>query len=229
MKSECGVKICGTTTLDDARLAAEFGADYFGVVVDVAFSPRSLTVEQAKPLFAESPVTGVALVFEMPLERLHHLITTLHPHAVQFLHLEELQVIKDVKKQYPDLELWQSVHLPEAGKDVDLESFRRIVQDYVDAGIDLLIFDTVAVLEGVKKFGGTGLVSDWQVVKQLIDQVKTDVPIWLAGGINPDNVAQAVQAVQPAGVDLCSGVEASPGVKDSDKVRLLISRAKAGL
>ncbi len=226
MMGECGVKICGTTTLHDARLAAECGADYFGVVIEVGFSPRSLTVEQALPLFVDAPVTGVALVYQMPLERLHQLITTLHPPVVQFLHLEELDVIGVLKKQYPDLELWQSIHLPEVGKEVDFAGFQATVQAYADAGIDLLIFDTVAVLQGVTKFGGTGMVSDWQVVRKLIDQTATQVPIWLAGGIDPDNVAEAVKAVQPAGVDLCSGVESEPGRKDPDKVRLLIQQAK---
>jgi phosphoribosylanthranilate isomerase len=110
---------------------------------------------------------------------------------------------------------------------VDLQRFQQTVRNYVDAGADLLIFDTVAVLNGVTKFGGTGLVSDWDLVKQLIDQSGSKVPIWLAGGINPDNVAEAIRTVRPDGVDLCSGVEASPGIKDPDKVRLLIKRAKS--
>ncbi len=228
MPEQCGVKICGTTSIKDAKLAADYGAEYFGVVVEVDFSPRSLTIDQAKPLFDEAPMgrtEGVALVFHMKPQRLQHLITTLTPHAVQFLNLEDLAHIRELKQQFPKLQLWQSVHLPEAGGDVDFNSFRDTVQAYVDAGIDLLIFDTVAVLKGVKKFGGTGLTSDWGIVKQLIDQVETSVPIWLAGGIDPDNVAKSIKTVQPGGVDLCSGVEAEPGKKDPEKVRLLVENA----
>ncbi len=229
MQEKCGVKICGTTSIEDARLAAEYGAEYFGVVVEVDFSPRSLTIDQAKPLFDLSPINGtdgVALVFHMKHQRMQQLMTTLCPHAVQFLNLEDIGLIRDLKQQFPAVQLWQSIHLPEAGKDVDFNAFRDTVQEYVDAGIDLLIFDTVAVLKGVKKFGGTGLVSDWDVVKQLIDQVETAVPIWLAGGIGPDNVARAIAAVQPAGVDLCSGVEAEPGRKDPEKVKRLIENSR---
>jgi phosphoribosylanthranilate isomerase len=155
------------------------------------------------------------------------LVDTLNPHAVQFLNLEDLSHIRKLKKEYPEMEIWQSIHLPEAGRNVDLDRFRKTVRDYVDAGADLLIFDTVAVLNGVTKFGGTGLVSDWHLVKQLIDQSGSRVPIWLAGGINPDNVTEAIRTVRPDGVDLCSGVEASPGTKDPDKVRQLIKRAKS--
>ena len=226
MQETCGVKICGTTSIRDAQLAAEYGADYFGVVVEVDFSPRSLTIENAEPLFENPPTTAVALVFNMEPERLHHLIKTLNPFAVQFLHLEKVSFIRELKAQYPSLHLWQSIHLPEAGKEVDFHTFRDLVQEYVDAGIDLLIFDTVAVMKGVKKFGGTGLISDWDVVKELMDQIQTSVPVWLAGGIDPENVSKAIKTVQPKGVDLCSGVEAKPGIKDPDKVRLLIEQAK---
>ena len=227
MATGCGVKICGTTSLADARLAAEHGADCFGVVIEVDFSPRSLTIEEARPLFADPPLPGVALVFNMEPDRVGRLVDTLRPHAVQFLNLEELSHIRKLKQEYPEMEVWQSIHLPEAGREVDLQRFQQTVRNYVDAGADLLIFDTVAVLNGVTKFGGTGLVSDWDLVKQLIDQSGSKVPIWLAGGINPDNVVEAIRTVRPDGVDLCSGVEASPGIKDPDKVRLLIKRAKS--
>jgi phosphoribosylanthranilate isomerase len=229
MGKQCGVKICGTTTLEDACLADQYGADYFGVVVEVGFSPRSLTIEQAEPLFAgayQGNIKNVALVFHMAPERLEVLLETLHPHAVQFLNLEDVNHVQAVKARHPEVQLWQSVHLPEAGKEVDFASFERTVQDYVAAGIDLLIFDTVAVLKGVEKFGGTGLTSDWSVVRGLMDKVQTSVPIWLAGGINPENVAEAIRTVCPAGVDLCSGVEAVPGKKDSEKVRCLIENSR---
>jgi phosphoribosylanthranilate isomerase len=220
-------KICGTTSNEDALLAAQHGADYFGVVVEVDFSPRSLTIEQAEPLFKDPATAAVALVFHMKPVRLQQLIDSLNPFAVQFLHLEELSLIRELKKQHPALQLWQSIHLPEAGKDVDFAAFQETVRQYIDAGIDLLIFDTVAVLKGVTKFGGTGLTSDWTVVKRLLDQVASEVPVWLAGGINPDNVVEAIRSVQPAGVDLCSGVEAEPGIKDPDKVRRLIENCRS--
>jgi len=226
MQETCGVKICGTTTIHDAKMAAEYGSDYFGVVVEVDFSPRSLTIEDSRPLFDNPPIDAVALVFNMEVERLHHLIKTLKPFAVQFLHLEKVSLIRELKEHYPNVQLWQSIHLPEAGKDVDFNAFKDSVQKYVDAGIDLLIFDTVAVMKGVTKFGGTGLISDWDVVKVLMDQIETSVPVWLAGGINPDNVRKAIQTVHPKGVDLCSGVEAKPGEKDPDKVRRLVEQAK---
>ncbi len=226
MKGGYKAKICGTTNLEDVRLAADEGADCFGVVIEVDFSSRSLTVEEAASLFSDPPIPGVALVFKMKAERIETLIETLDPFAVQFLGETDPAFLKDLKKAYPSVELWQSVHLPEAGEETDLGHVRKTIDDYLRAGVDSLLFDTVAMSKGRKKFGGTGKTSDWNVVKRLMDAIRSPVPIWLAGGINPENVGNALDTVDPYGIDLCSGVESDPGKKDPGKVRALMSTIK---
>jgi len=223
MKGAYRAKICGTTNLEDARLAAREGADVFGVVVEVDFSPRSLSVEEAGPLFSDPPLPGVALVFHMQEERIETMIRALGPFAVQFLNPAEPSLLKRLKQAHPDVEMWQSIHLPQAGRETDVDRFRATVGQYVDAGVDSLLFDTVAVSKGVTKFGGTGRTSDWSVVKSLMRTIHSPVPVWLAGGVNPGNVGQALDSVDPDGIDLCSGVEASPGTKDPAKVRALMT------
>lgn len=218
------VKICGTTNLEDAVLAAQEGADFFGVVIEVEFSPRSLNVEEAEELFASPPLPAVALVFQMAEERLNHLIRSLKPFAVQFLSQEQPDLIKRLKLAYPEVQMWQSVHLPQAGAEVDLQESKRVVREYIQAGVDVLLFDTVATLQGKQKFGGTGLTSDWSVVRELMQEV--EVPVLLAGGINPENAAAALESLDPDGIDLCSGVEAAPGKKDPAKVRKLMLAVK---
>ena len=227
MKYGYKVKICGTTNMNDAILAAREGADYFGVVIEADFSLRSLTIEGALELFASPPIPAVALVFHMQEERLHYLIGHLKPFAIQFLSQEEPELIKRLKSAYPDVQLWQSVHLPCAGMEVDLQNVRNVVRDYIEAGVDVLLYDTVATLQGKQKFGGTGLVSDWNVVKQLMEEIECRVPILLAGGINPQNAAEALMAICPDGLDLCSGVEAVPGRKDPEKVKALMKAVKS--
>jgi len=194
--------------------------------VEVNFSPRSLTVEDAGPLFAEPPIAGVALVFKMKEERIETVIQALNPFAVQFLDPADISLLKRLKSAYPTVEMWQSIHLPQAGKETDFEHFKKTVEDYVDAGVDSLLFDTVAVSQGKTKFGGTGKTSDWNVVKGLIETIQSPVPVWLAGGINPENVGDALDSVDPYGIDLCSGVEARPGKKDPQKVKALMSTIK---
>jgi len=226
MKDGCKVKICGTTNIEDALMAAEEGADYFGVVVEVEFSKRSLSVEEALKLFENPPIPAVALVFNMKEDRLRYMLDKLKPYAVQFLSQEDFDLIKRLKKNYPSVQFWQSVHLPKEGNEVCFEEIKNTVQKYIEAGVDLLLYDTVATVQGQQKFGGTGLTSDWNLVKRLINEVEHKVPVLLAGGIKPENVAEAICCINPDGVDLCSGVEAVPGKKDPFKVKELIEKVK---
>ena len=219
-------KICGNTNMEDVVVAAEAGADYFGAVIEVDFSPRSLTIEAAVDLFASPPIPGLALVFEMENARMAHLIRKLNPFGVQFLDPADLSFLKYLDKTYPDLELWQSIHLPPAGEAADFQSFQKTVDDYVNAGVDALIFDTVAVMQGKKKFGGTGQLADWGLIKKLMDSIQSPVPAWLAGGISPENVGDALDMVDPWGIDLCSGVEAYKGKKDPEKIKALMAVIK---
>ncbi len=219
-------KICGTTNLGDAFLAAAEGADFFGVVVEVDFSPRSLSIDEAKPLFEAPPVPGVALVFDMEQARVRTVVEQLNPFAVQFLGQADVSFLKELKRQYPSVQVWQSIHLPPSGEKVAVDQFKNTVRSYVDAGVDALLFDTAAVLNGKTKFGGTGLTSDWSVVKKLMGEIESPVPVWLAGGINPENVGKALDTVEPYGIDLCSGVEAKPGRKDPEKIRALMNTIK---
>lgn len=216
------VKLCGTTNRADAEMAAEAGADWFGVVVETAFSPRSLTLEQAHALFVDPPLPAVALVYEMAETRLVELIETLTPAAVQFLDLAVPEMLRRLKAQFPQVELWQSIHLPPAGEPVDLEPVQQTVASYLEAGVDLLLFDTAATIQGKKKFGGTGMTADWGIIRQALDKIRGKVPVLLAGGINPETAAAGLEAVNPDGLDLCSGVEAAPGKRDPQKVQALM-------
>lgn len=216
------VKLCGTASRADALMAAEAGADWFGVVVEAEFSPRSQTLEEARELFVDPPIPAVALVFEMAEARLVELIRTLTPAAVQFLHPERPEVLRRLKAQFPQVELWQSIHLPPAGENVDLGPVQQSVASYLEAGVDLLLFDTAVTVKGEKKFGGTGITADWSIIRKVLDSIRGKVPVLLAGGINPDNAAAGLEAVLPDGLDLCSGVETAPGRRDPDKVRALM-------
>lgn len=216
------VKLCGTTSRHDAQLAANAGADWFGVVVEVGFSPRSLSLEAAGPLFREPPIPAVALVFEMVEARLRELMTELKPFAVQFLSQEDPDLLRRLKADFPGVQLWQSIHLPPAGADVRQDEVMQSVRGYLDAGVDVLLFDTAATVNGTKKFGGTGITADWQVIRQTLDRIRGQIPVLLAGGIHPGNAAAAIEAVAPDGLDLCSGVESQPGKRDPHKVEALM-------
>ena len=227
MAHTCKAKICGNTNIADARTAADAGADFFGVVVEVDFSPRSLTIQQAAHLFSQPPLPAVALVFEITPTRLNHLINTLNPHAVQFLGDSDPAQLKTFKSSHPTTEIWQSVHLPQSGSKISADTYRRSIDSYLAAGVDTVLLDTATAARGQTRFGGTGQVFDWEIAKQLMESMPAGFPVWLAGGINPENVRLAIETVAPYGIDLCSGVEAVPGKKDPKKIHALMDAIRA--
>jgi phosphoribosylanthranilate isomerase len=90
-----------------------------------------------------------------------------------------------------------------------------------------LLIDSADASDGFLRLGGTGKVADWQAAAAIVE--KLSMPVFIAGGINPDNVEEALIRLRPYGVDLCSGVEAAMGKKDPEKVRALVSRFKTAV
>ena len=223
MERSFAVKICGITDINNAQLAAESGADFLGVLVEVAISPRSKTIIQAKGIFDATFLPTVALVHEMSLERIEYLISELDPFAIQFLGEQDINVINLLKQNFPHIHMWQSLHLP-AGEAFDIKQVASDAENYIDAGVDVIVLDT-AVETGVKKqYGGTGQTNNWELVKELIPLIK--VPVLLAGGLNPENVQKALLTTNSIGIDVSSGVEVIKGEKDPEKLRLLISQVR---
>lgn len=197
------VKICGITNMEDALQAAACGADALGFVF-FDKSPRCVTPEQVREIVPQLPsfVTTVGLfVNEAP--------QTIRETAA-FCGLDRVQLHGD---ESPEDCLLPPLRVIKALRVRDAKSLAR-VDDYPG---DLLLdawSDRV--------YGGSGHSFDWQLARDLSAQRS----IILAGGLNPDNVAEAVAALNPYAVDVSSGVELSPGKKDHDKVAEFIRRAR---
>ncbi|MBI2979643.1 MAG: phosphoribosylanthranilate isomerase [Chloroflexi bacterium] len=215
------VKVCGITSIDDARLAAEAGADYIGVIIEIDYSPRRLTVEQALPICQQSTLPVVTVVFNWSAKQIQKMVSTLHPHAVQLLGQEPPSLVKNLKN-IVTCELWKSIHLPPRGLgEIDIAEYRHRIDSLIDAGIDAILIDTVASSpQGNRRYGGTGQVSNWDIARKLVQA--TSVRTFLAGGINPQNIQSAIELVRPYGIDLCNGVESTPGHKDAKKLHQLM-------
>ncbi|MBI4187724.1 MAG: phosphoribosylanthranilate isomerase [Chloroflexi bacterium] len=215
------IKICGITTVEDARLAAEAGADYIGVIIEIDYSPRRLSVEQARPICQQSTLPVVTLVFNWSAQQIQKMVSTLHPHAVQLLGQETPSLVKKLKSLV-SCDLWKSIHLPPLGLgEINITEYQDRIDSLIDAGIDAIVIDTVASSpQGNQRYGGTGQVSNWDIARKLVET--TSVPTFLAGGINPQNVQSAIELVHPYGIDLCSGVEHTPGHKDAEKLHKLM-------
>ena len=223
--NRCKVKICGTTSVADARMAADAGADYSGVVVEVPFSERSVPINSATEIAQQTPISTVILVFDRPTDWVKDAAAQIKPFAVQLLGHEPPTQVAELKQSL-SCEIWKSLFLPtENDPAADVQAISAQINAYIDAGADALLFDTAEFTDGKARFGGTGKQSDWNLSAQLIQSCK--VPAFLSGGIRPENVQEAIETVRPYGVDLCSGVEASKGVRDRGKLERLMEHARA--
>ena len=221
-ESKCKVKICGTTSIHDACLAADAGADYSGILVDVVSSERSLTTAQAVEIANDSPIPSVLLLYNRTTSDIQEAVSQIQPFAVQLLGQETPQQVEKLKR-IVTCQLWKSVYLPAGSpENVDKSAVREQMQAYSEAGADYLLFDSVDISVDPPRFGGTGKTCDWQVAAELI--AESPLPVFFAGGIRPENVKDAIEMMTPYGIDLCSGVEATKGVKDQQKLEQLMEQ-----
>jgi len=220
------VKICGTTSVQDAEMAADGGADYLGVLVDVADSERSRTLDQAVAIAEASQIPVAVLLSGMSVENIIHVAEVLNPFAVHLLGQMSFQEIRELKARL-DCQLWTTLYLP-AGEhvEVDLDQLKELMQGHEQAGADLIILDTMSLAAdgSVSRYGGTGKVGDWDIARELV--ASTQTPVFLAGGINPHNVREAIRKVDPYGVDLATGVERWKCNRDPEKVERLMQEVR---
>jgi len=208
------VKICGITRTEDLNAAIDAGADAVGFLVGVPSSPRNLTMPKAKQLLGQVPIFVDSVVVTAPqtVEDLVEICETLKPSAIQ-IHGKKRFVASEVRERVKGSRLIKTVY-------VKADSLN---EESVD---DLKKFDAVLLDSFTKgQYGGTGRIHDWTVSKQIKEAV-APVPLVLAGGLKPENVKEAILAVKPYAVDVASGVEASPGVKDHEKVRAFVENTK---
>ncbi|MDH5543014.1 MAG: phosphoribosylanthranilate isomerase [Nitrospinota bacterium] len=215
------VKICGHTRLEDIAFSFDCGAYLCGVVVEVASSKRSVSVDTAIPLFENYRNRMVALTADADNHLLDRIATRLKPGALQLTANETPERVKEIRELY-GIPVYKSLHLPaDSGtkqKTSNLVStakfFIETISHYKKAGADGFILDTS--IPG--SYGGSGKRSDWGIAKQII--AGTDAKLFLAGGIDPENAAEALK-LQPFAIDLASGVETAPGLKSKDKIKAL--------
>jgi phosphoribosylanthranilate isomerase len=213
------LKICGVTNLEDVRLVGASGADFCGILVNVAFSERSLSLQQAVELASESKIPNIILICDLKVEEIEEVVAETEPFAIQLLGHESPELVRELKSALK-CRIWKTVHLP-------LVSGQASPEEYVNAGADALLIDSVDTSEGFQRLGGTGKVADWKTAAAIIKAVS--IPVFLAGGINPENVEKAITEVRPYGIDLCSGVEASRGKKDPEKLLNLVKNFRSAI
>lgn len=193
------IKICGITNLEDALLAAELGANALGFIF-FAKSPRSVAPEAAREIIRRLPpfVVTVGVFVDEDAAVVEDLAARAGLDWVQLHGQETPDYCRNLSRR-----VMKAFRIKDENSLKGLAPYRGAVQAFL--------------LDTYKKgqTGGTGETFDWELARQAQDYG----PIVLAGGLTPDNVAQAIATARPQAVDVASGVEAVPGKKDPDKLR----------
>jgi len=194
------IKICGITRFQDLEAAMRYGADAVGLVVGFPRSPRNLSLEKAKELRGKAPpFLDVVLVADgRDQNTLIRLVEEIRPDAVQAYGLSDPSVLRELGVSW----IIKPVN-PSNFEEEDLDGFDAVL------------------LDGSM---GRGIIPNWDLCKRIGERF--ELPVILAGGLDPDNVQEAMRIVKPYGVDVSSGVERAPGIKDPEKIKIFIRRVR---
>jgi phosphoribosylanthranilate isomerase len=208
------IKICGLKTQDALEAALNARADQVGFVFFPP-SPRHLGLEGARVLGSEvkGRAEKVALTVDADDALLRDIVAALHPDMLQFHGKETPERVASVRSRF-GLPIMKALPIAARG---DLSPIREYAQV-----ADRLIFDARAPLDATRP-GGLGKPFDWTLLAGL----DCRVPFMLSGGLDASNVAEALRITNAPGVDVSSGVEREPGVKDANKIRAFIAAARA--
>lgn len=218
------IKICGLTRECDIAEAAKAGADYIGIVVEVPSSVRAQSMLRAAQLSSASILPVVAVTVNMPRDRLIQLYEMVKPSALQLHGDEPAQTIADLKRSI-NCEVWKAFKMPTAEAPFEIALAEKLLcaaEQHISAGADVILLDSQP---SCGAYGGIGIQSNWEYARYIVERLNARVV--LAGGLNPNNVADAIKIVRPWGVDVSSGVERSKGIKDGRLIREFIKNARA--
>lgn len=217
------VKICGNTNLEDARHAAESGADAVGFVF--AASKRQVTAAQVAAITPHLPagLETVGVFDSHNPDLIANAVQVAGLNAVQLHGSFDAELVEHMGEVLVRGErIIQTLHWTLN----DPASGQRIAEELVALerlGIaDRVLIDSKA---GVAS-GGTGVAFDWRAARSVFANAPAGIQVIVAGGLNPDNVAEAIAALAPRGVDVATGVESSPGRKDPALVAAFIRNAR---
>jgi len=211
------IKICGLTRVEDVELISRSGADYAGLLINMP-SKRTLDLETAVEFSKICKIDTVLLFMNSEIEFVIRAVDVIKPFGVQLQGAETPEYIVKMKKEI-ECEIWKGVHLPADGI-INQRQVLDVMNDYAESGANIILLDTVVTGEAGKQFGGTGRTYDWDEAKNIVQA--SPLPVMIAGGLNPDNVSEAICKLKPFGVDLASGVESRKGIKDPEKVRRFV-------
>jgi phosphoribosylanthranilate isomerase len=218
------IKICANTTLEDAKLAAELGADALGFVF--APSPRRVTSAEVAKITPHLP-SAVERVGVFHTHDAYEIARAAHESGLTAVQLHsgvDFALLHRLHKLFAgQVSLIQTVHWE---VDADAASAVIVASELRKIAADGLV-DRVLIDSKVgAALGGSGVSFDWDTARSIFDEAAPELKLIVAGGLRAENVAEAIQGLNPWGVDVASGVEAVPGRKSPEKLAAFIRKAR---
>ena len=204
------VKICCISSIEEAKIAIEYGASALGLVGHMPSGPGVISDERIHQI-AKSvppPISTFLLTSETkPLDIVRH-YKRVHTSTIQIVDELEKREYGLIREQLPNVKLVQVIHV------IDEQSVTEAIE--ISNFVDAILLDSGNPHLPVKELGGTGRTHNWELSRQIRQSIP--IPLFLAGGLHKDNVRQAIETVQPFGLDLCSSVRTN-GKLDPQKLK----------
>lgn len=208
------IKICCISSLNEAKLAIEYGADALGLVGKMPSGPGPipdwLIAEIVKSI--HPPIASFLLTSEQSSEEIIYHVKRVDTNTVQIVDELTTGTYRDIRTALPHLKIVQVIHV--TGEESIDEAVR------ISPNVDALLLDSGNPRANIKTLGGTGNVHNWDLSREIVKAV--DIPVFLAGGLHANNVRQAIETVRPFAVDICSGVR-TEGRLDPNKLEAFIN------
>lgn len=204
------VKICCISNVQEAQLAIEAGASALGLVAEMPSGPGVISDRMIRTIASSTP-PGISSFLLTSKVSAQHIIA--HQRSVGSSTIQIVDQLKEgtyqeIREALPGIKIVQVIHV------VDEHSLEEAKQ--LSKEVDALLLDSGNPNLAVKELGGTGRTHNWEISRQIVEQVA--IPVFLAGGLNPQNVAAAIKKVRPYGLDICSGVR-TLGKLDKNKLQ----------
>lgn len=208
------IKICCIKNNEEAGIAIEAGASAIGLVAKMPSGPGPIDDELIRIIAAgvPPPIATFLLTSETSAEEIirHHFRT--FTNTIQIVDELSSGTFEQIKKAIPSVKIVKVIHV------IDEDSIEEALR--ISIHVDAILLDSGNPNLRIKELGGTGRVHNWKLSRRIVEQVKC--PVFLAGGLTPENVRQAVEEVRPFGVDVCTGVR-TDGLLDRIKLDKFIS------
>ena len=204
------VKICCISSIEEAKLAIKYGASALGLVSAMPSGPGPISEEMIAEIVSHIP-KGIASFLLTSKQDAESIIIQQRQTKVNTLQLVDavsVEVYQRLRKELLQIKLVQVIHV--VGEESIAEA--KSVAPYVDK----ILLDSGNPNLAVKELGGTGRKHDWNISRKIVESV--NVPVFLAGGLNAENVREAIEFVRPYGVDICSGVRTN-GKLNEEKLK----------